>query len=314
NSTGFSGRVGSGIVEPFMQSCVLNAPGKINLYLEITGDRPDGFHSVVMVLQSVELSDRVSLTLQRGGITLSCDHPEVPTDSSNLACKAAALLKQRSGHDGGVDIIIEKRIPVGAGMAGGSTDAAAVLVGLNQLWNLGLTELELQELAAELGSDIPFCVRGGTMLAIGRGEQLSPLPDLQSVAVLLGKHCDLSVSTAWAYKNYTEQHAGQRGPISPLLSAIAHQDIDEIAKSLYNDLESVILPVHTKVNDLKTTIGAVEGSIGGMMSGSGPTVFGLFKSTDAAESARQMLISQHPEIDFWVTATSSAGISLSSVE
>lgn len=297
-----------------MLSCVLNAPGKINLYLEITGDRPDGFHSVVMVLQSVQLSDRVFLTLQREGITLSCDHPEVPTDSSNLACKAAALLKQRSGHDGGVDIVIEKRIPVGAGMAGGSTDAAAVLVGLNQLWNLGLTELELQELAAELGSDIPFCVRGGTMLAIGRGEQLSPLPDLKPVAVLLGKHRDLSVSTAWAYTNYTEQHAGQRGPISPLLSAIAHQDVEAIAQALYNDLESVVLPAHAKVKDLKATITAVDGSIGGMMSGSGPTVFGLFASAETAESARQLLVHQYPDIDFWVTATSSAGISISSAE
>ncbi|MEM8715175.1 MAG: 4-(cytidine 5'-diphospho)-2-C-methyl-D-erythritol kinase, partial [Cyanobacteria bacterium P01_G01_bin.4] len=234
--------------------------------------------------------------------------------SSNLACKAAALLKQRSGHNGGVDIVIEKRIPVGAGMAGGSTDAAAVLVGLNQLWNLGLTELELQELAAELGSDIPFCVRGGTMLAIGRGEQLSPLPDLQSVAVLLGKNRDLSVSTAWAYQNYTEHHAGQRGPISPPLSAIAHQDVDAIAQHLYNDLESVVLPTHPKVKDLKSTISTVEGSIGGMMSGSGPTVFGLFSSIEMAESARQALANQYSDIDFWVTAASPAGISISSSE
>ena len=297
-----------------MQSCVLNAPGKINLYLEITGDRPDGFHSVVMVLQSVELSDRVALTLQREGITLTCDHPEVPNDSSNLACKAAALLKQHSGHEGGVDIAIEKRIPVGAGMAGGSTDAAAVLVGLNQLWNLGLTELELQELAAELGSDIPFCERGGTMLAIGRGEQLSPLPDLRSVAILLGKHRDLSVSTAWAYQNYQEQHVGQRGPISPLLSAIAHQDLEAIAQSLYNDLESVVLSEHDRVNALKTAICTAEGTIGGMMSGSGPTVFGLFASSDEAQSAQHDLAHLYPNIDFWVTATSAAGIAIDSIE
>ncbi|MGK7907912.1 MAG: 4-(cytidine 5'-diphospho)-2-C-methyl-D-erythritol kinase [Synechococcus sp.] len=293
-----------------MQSCVLNAPGKINLYLEITGDRPDGFHSVVMVLQSVELSDRVALTLQREGITLSCDRPEVPNDSSNLAYKAAALLKKHCKCEGGVDIAIEKRIPVGAGMAGGSTDAAAVLVGLNQLWNLGLTELDLQDLAAELGSDIPFCVRGGTMLAIGRGEQLSPLPDLQPVSLLLGKHRDLSVSTAWAYKNYCEQHAGQRGPISPLLSAIAHQDLPAIGQSLYNDLESVVLPLYTQVEALKTSISSATGSLGGMMSGSGPTVFGLFKTLDGANAARDSLAGSCPDIEFWVTFTSPAGISM----
>ena len=306
----FSGRVGSGIVELPMQSCVLNAPGKINLYLEITGDRPDGFHSVVMVLQSVELSDRVALTLQREGITLSCDRPDVPNDSSNLAYKAAALLKQHCQCAGGVDIAIEKRIPVGAGMAGGSSDAAAVLVGLNQLWNLGLTELDLQDLAAKLGSDIPFCVRGGTMLAIGRGEQLSPLPDLQPVSLLLAKHRDLSVSTAWAYQSYRQQHAGQRGPISPLLSAIAHQDLPVLARNLYNDLESVVLPLYTQVEDLKASVSSAEGTLGSMMSGSGPTVFGLFGTADAAKAARDSLARSHSEVEFWITSTSPAGISM----
>ena len=293
-----------------MQSCVLNAPGKINLYLEITGDRPDGFHSVVMVLQSVALSDRVALKLRRDGIRLSCSHPQVPEDSTNLAYKAAELLKQRCNRKGGVEIAIEKHIPVGAGMAGGSTDAAAGLVGLNQLWDLGLEESELQELAAELGSDVPFCVHGGTMLAIGRGEKLSPLPDLHPVAVVLGKPRDLSVATAWAYQNYRERPNRQRGPISPLLSAIAHQNLREIGQNLYNDLESVVLPMHPQVDGLVTAICQTEGTLGGMMSGSGPTVFGLFASHEEATVAKQTLESTHRDIQFWSTTTSSAGISI----
>ena len=293
-----------------MQSCVLNAPGKINLYLEITGDRSDGYHSVVMVLQTVALSDLITLRLRRDGIRVSCNHPQVPTDSTNLAHKAVELLKQRCNRKGGVEIDIDKRIPVGAGMAGGSTDAAAVLVGLNQLWDLGLEETELQELAAELGSDVPFCVHGGTMLAIGRGEKLSPLPDLQPVAIVLGKPQDLSVATAWAYKSYREQHVGRHAPISPLLSAIAHQDLRAIGQHLYNDLESVVLPMHPRVEALKTAIRGAKGTLGGMMSGSGPTVFGLFASLEAATIAKQTLEVNHPGIEFWVSSTSPAGISI----
>ena len=296
-----------------MQSCVLNAPGKINLYLEITGKRPDGYHSVVMVLQSVELSDRVRLDLRDAGIKLSCDRPDVPNDSSNLAYKAAALLQKHTMHKGGVAISIEKHIPVGAGMAGGSANAAAVLVGLNQLWNLGLTVGELQDLAAQLGSDIPFCLHGGTMLAIGRGEQLSPLPDLQPIAVLLGKHKDFSVSTAWAYQNYSAVANRARGPISPMLSAIAHQDPPGIARHLYNDLETVVFPFYPQVAQLKEILlnsRDTVGTLGSMMSGSGPTVFALLPDFEAAATLKSQLETTHPEIDFWLTRTSPAGISV----
>ncbi|WP_017324053.1 4-(cytidine 5'-diphospho)-2-C-methyl-D-erythritol kinase [Synechococcus sp. PCC 7336] len=292
-----------------MQSCVLNAPGKINLYLEITGDRPDGYHRVVMVLQSVELSDRVRLTLKGNEIRLRCEHPDVPHNESNLAYQAAALLQERTGQEGGVEIAIEKQIPVGAGMAGGSTDAAAVLVGLNQLWNLGLTLQELQALGSELGSDIPFCVHGGTMLAIGRGEKLSPLPDLQPIAALLGKHRDLSVSTAWAYTHYKTAAKRDRGPISAMLSAIAHQDAAEIGRYLYNDLESVVLPYYPQVAQLKATL-QQAGGFGATMSGSGPTVFALLPSIELAKALQANLAAAHPEIAFWVTQTSPAGISM----
>jgi 4-diphosphocytidyl-2-C-methyl-D-erythritol kinase len=297
-----------------MQSCTLNAPGKINFYLEITGKRSDGFHSVVLVLQSVELSDRIHLRLSSRGIRVACDRPDVPTDASNLAYRAATLLQTRTKHGGGVDIQIEKRIPVAAGMAGGSTDAAAVLVGLNQLWNLGLTVGELQELAAELGSDVPFCVQGGTMLAFGRGEQLSPLPDVQPIPLLLAKPRGLLVSAGWAYRNYdSEGMSHPRGPISRLLSAIAHRDPGEIAQNLYNDLEPVVFAHHAIVREMRDALLQSE-ALGVMMSGSGPTVFALMPSLAAAAALRDRLCLEYPDVDVWVTQTSAAGIAIAATE
>lgn len=156
----------------------LLAAAKINLYLEIVGDRPDGFHELIMVMQSLSLADRVTVrSIGIDDIRVRCDHPLVPTDDTNLAYRAAALLAQRfpgvMAKLGGVEITLEKRIPVGAGLAGGSGNGAAVLVGLDMLWQLGLTQAELQELAAALGSDMPFCISGGTALATGRGNSLT---------------------------------------------------------------------------------------------------------------------------------------------
>ncbi|MGH2415625.1 MAG: 4-(cytidine 5'-diphospho)-2-C-methyl-D-erythritol kinase, partial [Microcystaceae cyanobacterium] len=188
-----------------MHSYSLIAPAKINLYLEIIGDRPDGYHELVMILQSINLADR--LTLQPNGteqIRLYCHHPQVPLNSSNLAYRAAQLMKEEFpkifSNYGGVDIIIDKRIPVAAGLAGGSTNAAAVLVGIDLIWELGLTHPELQILAAKLGSDIPFCVSGGTAIATGRGEQLDFINDLDNLWIVLAKHQSLAISTAWAYQ------------------------------------------------------------------------------------------------------------------
>ncbi|MEO1134348.1 MAG: 4-(cytidine 5'-diphospho)-2-C-methyl-D-erythritol kinase, partial [Cyanobacteria bacterium J06639_1] len=262
-----------------MQSCWLNAPAKINLYLEITGDRPDGYRSVVMVLQSISLSDRVRIELGGHDIIVRCDHPEVPETEQNLAYRAAALLAEKCDRHTGVIIRIDKHIPVGAGLAGGSTDAAAVLVGLNQLWQLGLTARDLQALAAKLGSDIPFCVHGGTMLATGRGEQLSPLQDLDSLWLLLAKPSDIAISTAWAYNTYAALPASStHRPISQMLSAIAHQDIPAVARCLHNDLELAVLPAHDRIAQLKQAMLASEDTLGAMMSGSGSTVFAVLDS------------------------------------
>jgi len=194
-----------------MDSCSLIAPAKINLYLEIIGDRSDGFHELVMILQSVELADRIDIQPSNTEeIYIYCDHPQVPADKTNLAYRAAELMCQTFpdvyANYGGVAIKIEKNIPVAAGLAGGSGNAAAVLVGINLIWKLGLTRPELQELAAKLGSDIPFCVSGGTAIATGRGEKLAVLKNLTETWVILAKYDNISVSTPWAYKTYRQQY------------------------------------------------------------------------------------------------------------
>jgi 4-diphosphocytidyl-2-C-methyl-D-erythritol kinase len=223
---------------------------------------------------------------------------------------------------GGVDIEIEKRIPIAAGLAGGSTDAAAVIVGLDLMWQLGLTQSELQELAAQLGSDIPFCLSGGTALATGRGELLSPLPDLDRLYVVLGKYRNLAVSTPWAYKTYRQQFSStyisdpqnlearaKRVHSGALVNAIAHKDSTKIGQSLHNDLEKVVLPAHPQVQQLRDAF-ASAGVLGTMMSGSGPTVFALTESYAHAEQVQQQVAAaiNHPELDFWIAQFTSTGI------
>lgn len=310
-----------------MRSYTLFAPAKINLYLEILGDRPDGFHALMMVMQSVALGDRLSVRCHGHEPRILCEHPEVPRDSSNLAYRAVQLMAQRfpdgaAKHGLGVEILIEKHTPVAAGLAGGSSNGAAVLVGLNLLWDLGLTLPELQDLAAILGSDMPFCISGGTAIATGRGEVLSPLPDLEGIAVVLGKFRSLGVSTPWAYQTYRQQfgHTYLQDPqaqaarvqqthAGPLVTAIAHGDLQGIAQHLHNDLEKVVLPAHPPVAQLRRAF-AEAGAIGVMMSGSGPTVFALCTSPEAAHRVRDRVAQQFPggDLGLWVTTLHNSGI------
>ena len=310
-----------------MQSYSLIAPAKINLYLEIIGDRPDGYHELAMILQSIALADR--LTLRANGLEqmrVRCGDPQIPTDQSNLAYVAAVLMAKQFpklfAQYGGVDIAIEKRIPMGAGLAGGSADAAAVLVGLDLLWNLGLTQIELQELAAQIGSDIPFCVAGGTAIATGRGENLSPLPSLDTLHVVLAKYRSIAVSTPWAYKTYRQQFGHtylsdtkaqserkQHVRSGALVSAIGQHDGKRIGELLQNDLEKAVLPAYPKVAQLRQTLANLK-PLGVMMSGSGSTVFALVESQAQAEQVKQQLRSQlaDPDLEIWVTHLVNRGV------
>jgi 4-diphosphocytidyl-2-C-methyl-D-erythritol kinase len=306
----------------------LRAAAKINLYLEILGHRPDGFHELIMVMQSLDLADVVTVKSHGGsGIYLHCDHPQVPKDHTNLAYRAAALMMQtfpKAAAHGGVDITIEKKIPIGAGLAGGSADAAATLVGIELLWQLGLTQQELQGLGAQLGSDIPFCISGGTALATGRGEQLDTLQGLTGLYAVLGKYHRLSVSTPWAYQTYRAQFGddyldlattgADRGAAihsGPIMGAIAHQDSATIGQLLHNDLEKVVLTAHPQVTKLKTVM-AQAGGLGTLMSGSGPTVFTLAQTREEAEAIAQQVKDRLPDPDLglWVTQFAPIGVQL----
>jgi 4-diphosphocytidyl-2-C-methyl-D-erythritol kinase len=310
-----------------MYSYSLTAPAKINLHLEIIGDRPDGYHQLVTIMQSINLADKIEIRANgTDKIRLHCQNPQVPLDETNLAYGAAVLMQQKfpsqTANYGGMDITIEKNIPIAAGLAGGSTNAAAVLVGINLMWELGLTQPELQELGANLGSDIPFCISGGTAIATGRGEEIEPLPDLDHLWVVLAKYSDIYVSTAWAYNTYRQKfrelylsdaegfqsrthqiHAGS------LVKAINNKDSQKIGQLLYNDLERVVLPEFPQVAEL-IAIFKAAGGLGTMMSGSGPTVFCLCETkTQAQEISKKVRSSTaDPNLDLWIAKMCSHGI------
>ena len=313
-----------------MRSYSLIAPAKINLYLEILGDRSDGYHELAMVLQSIDLADQIDLHAgSTEAIHVYCDHPQVPTDKTNLVYKAAALMADEFpdvfSNWGGIDITIKKRIPVAAGLAGGSTDAAAVLVGIDLLWNLGLTESELEELAAKLGSDVPFCISGGTVIATGRGEKLSPLPGLNNLHLVLGKYQSLEISTPWAYKTYrqvfgssyirdTEDLLARAHALhsEEIVKAILAKDPTAISNKMHNDLEKVVLTSYPKVLELRELFASQAGVLGTMMSGSGPSVFAIVESQTQGELVKQKIREAIPDqdLELFVTKTITNGIQI----
>ena len=248
----------------------VRARAKINLTLDVTGRREDGYHTVEMVMQSIALHDTVRVTTIHGekkprGIVLSCSLPFLPTDERNLAYRAAELFYKETGALlETCEIHIEKRIPVAAGLAGGSTDAAAVLRALNALHTAGLTDDELCEMGLKLGADVPFCLRGGTMLAQGIGEELSLLPDMPHCWVVLCKP-PFAVPTKEVY-----------------------QEIEGVCAYLSNVMETVTAAKRRQIGEIKSFL-AENGADGTLMSGSGPTVYGLFSDESRAKTAAKML-------------------------
>lgn len=275
---------GSGIL------ITVNGEAKINLTLDILGKRPDGYHEVSMVMQSVSLHDTLQLERIPEGIELSIDVPWLEADETNLAYRAAAKILAYGRVSGGVRIQLQKRIPMAAGLAGGSADAAAVLRGVNELYGLNLSLDELCSLAAQLGSDIPFCLCGGTMLATGRGEVLKRLPPVPAFWVVLAKP-PISVSTAWAYQHYDAEGAERHPDNEAMCRAIAAGSREELAPLLCNVLESVTIKQYPVIAAYKEKM-LQQGAMVSMMSGSGPTVFGLLGTRAAAERLAAVLREQ----------------------
>lgn len=258
------------------------APAKINLTLDALYKRTDGFHELETIMTTIDLADRIDLFLREDQkITLESSSGLVPHDERNLAYRAALLLQEKIGVKKGVHIRIDKHIPVAAGLAGGSSDAAATLRGCNRLWDLGLTETELIELAAELGSDVPFCVYSGTALAKGRGEILIPLPTPPLCWVVMAKP-PISVPTADIFQRLVVDQIKNRPNTEEMVKAIKLRNYQSIIQNLDNVLEPVTFQLYPEVEKIKEKIKQF-GTDGVLMSGSGPTVFSLVQSERRAK-------------------------------
>ena len=250
------------------------APAKINLLLDVLRKRDDGYHEVEMVMTMVDLADRLEMQeLPRDTIMITSQAGYIPLDEKNLAFQAAKLIKERYGVRTGVYIHLDKRIPVAAGLAGGSSDAAAALRGLNRLWRLGLPDEELQKLGAELGSDVPFCVTGGTAIARGRGEKLEPIAGPPPCWVVLAKP-PIHVSTQDIYGKLKVQEIRNHPSLPDMLQAIRNRSFPGVCTSLGNVLEEVTMRLYPEVRQIRECMQRL-GADGVLMSGSGPTVFGL---------------------------------------
>lgn len=266
---------------------VVRAPAKINLYLDIIGLRDDGYHELSMVMQTVNLYDRVLIEkLTKSGITLTCPSGITEDITKNSAYKAATAFFERVGlTDVGVHIDITKVIPMQAGLAGGSTDAAAVISGLNKLYDTGLSQAQLVEIGEKVGADVPFCVLGGTMHATGIGTKLSPLSQIPDCYILIVKP-PVSVRTEEAYALADSVRVGTKHGINPVTSALENEDLLGLSKALYNRFESVMdLPEVARIKSLM----CAEGALGACMTGSGSAVFGLFDDLETMKICSEKL-------------------------
>jgi 4-diphosphocytidyl-2-C-methyl-D-erythritol kinase len=256
---------------------------KVNLGLDVRAKRTDGYHDVRMIMQTVSLADCIGLEIQEHGISLQVQGAELSPGENNLAYRAAKLLQEHCQVTKGAKIELKKRIPLAAGLAGGSADAAAVLYGLSKIWQLNLNEGELHSLALRLGSDVPFALLGGTALAEGRGEILTPLTPLPDCYLVLAR-ANLEVSTAWAYRELDACPERTAVDIDVLLLALCQGDLAALARQMENSFEPVVTARYPVIRELKEAL-LDQGALGAVLTGSGPTVFGLFTSLEEATRA-----------------------------
>ncbi|MCR4740248.1 MAG: 4-(cytidine 5'-diphospho)-2-C-methyl-D-erythritol kinase [Lachnospiraceae bacterium] len=287
----------------------LRSRAKINIGLDVTGVRDDGYHLVRMIMQSVDLCDDVTIRADREAvfcdksgkdIRITCDRPGIPCDERNLAWKAASLLMDETGIGEPVTIDIVKRIPVAAGLAGGSGNAAAVLLGMNELFNLGLSGEDLCKIGLRIGADVPYCLTGKTMLAEGIGEVLTPLKDLPKCHILLAKP-DMDVSTAHVYGELDRKKDLRHPDIDAILEAVEGSDLKRICAHMGNILEEVTEKEHGVITEIKKSM-KKNGALNALMSGSGPTVFGIFEDIKKAEKAYDAIKKEDLAKQVFITA------------
>ncbi len=271
-----------------MREIKLKAMAKINLGLDVVRKREDGYHEVRMIMQTIRMYDQIMLTEQKEpGIKVKTNVSFLPVNEDNLVYKAAKLLMDEFQVTSGVEIDLRKFIPTAAGMGGGSSDAAAVLVGVNRMFKLGLSKQQLMERSVAIGADVPFCVLRGTALAEGIGEVLTPLPPLPKCFVLIAKP-PINVSTKFVYTNLRANELTWHPDIDGQIQALWDGDLEEVCRKMGNVLENVTIPAYPIISTIKEKM-LQCGAVNAMMSGSGPTVFGIFSEREQAEKAAELL-------------------------
>lgn len=282
-----------------MQSIEIKARAKINLSLDVLRKRPDNYHDLEMIMQTIELHDIIRMEVIPEGIDISCNMQWVPTGPENTAYKAANLILGKYKINKGVKIRIEKKIPVAAGLAGGSSNAAAVLRGVSALFSLPLDTDSLADLGRQIGADVPFCIKGGTMLAQGIGDVLTPLKSFPPTPIVLVKP-RIGVSTPWVYKNLKLDSVTRHPDTKMLVDAVNRGDVVAVAGNMCNVLETVTIPKYGIIAGIKEKLQKL-GAAGSMMSGSGPTVFGIFKDAAGALYAYENI--KDEKLECFVTGT-----------
>ena len=283
-----------------MDKLQLKAYGKINLGLDVIRKRPDGYHDLDMIMQMVDVYDDVIIEKKAGEeIVVKADAAVLSNGKDNLAYMAAKMLFDEFGIKSGVEITIHKRIPIAGGMAGGSSDCATTLIGINEMFNLGLSKQQLMERGVKLGADVPYCVLGGTAIARGIGEVLTPLPTPPQCHVIIAKP-PISVSTAYVYGHIRPDEITKRPDIEQMTVAIKEQDLNKLSDLLYTVMEEVTVSEYPVIEKLKSIM-LENGALNSIMSGSGPTVFGLFDDREKAQAAMRALDSKELTEQLYLT-------------
>ena len=271
-----------------MRELKLKAKAKINLGLDVVRKREDGYHEVRIIMQMINLYDKITLRKKtEPGITVTANLSYLPVNEDNLVYRAAKLLMDEFQVDGGLEIELQKYIPVAAGMAGGSTDAAAVMVGVNRIFQLGLNKKQLMERGVKIGADVPFCIMRGTALAEGIGEELTPLPAMPHCSLVIAKP-KIHVSTKFVYGNLKVGELTEHPDIDGQVQALRENNLEQLVTRMGNVLETVTIPAYPVIDEIKHTM-MKYGAMGAMMSGSGPTVFGIFEKEDKAQEVCRLL-------------------------
>lgn len=289
-----------------MSQIVVKAFAKINWLLDVIGKRTDGYHDLEMIMQSIDLYDLIFIRQKGNGIKLKCNWPAIPLDNRNTVYRAAALIKEKFNLKSGVEITIQKNIPLAAGMAGGSADAAAVLVGLCRMWDLQAEQKDLMNMAASIGSDVPFCMMGGTALARGRGDILTALPSADGIWMVVVTP-DFYVSTAQVYGSLDIGQITVKPNIQAMVKSIGNKDLIAIGSYMTNVLEEVTLKMHPQIALIKEDM-LSQGALGCSMSGSGPTIFGIFSDAIAAQKGYDILKRRYSQC--FLVQTKSYGIKI----